>query len=657
MKKSGLCITAAVLCGVLSAGVCSNAFAAEENIASFALDQMIVTAQRSETKDLDTPASVTVITAKDIENSGVQTAYEIIEHQVGFTNNAYGPYGLEFGGSCSRTVLRGLDKGTLVMVNGAPINMLNYNNMTGIPVDSIEKIEIVRGAQSVLHGPEAFGGVVNIITKKGGGEKTKVSVKGGNYLKNYSINHAGENYTLAFSRDYFGDVDQANRIFNDTTKVWQLKDSTLNNFFTSFAPSEKVNIYYAHTDGDIKRDRMNRKGGEYNGTGTSYSYKDKRDNVSVRFNDEENQLSSVISYNYRKVDPKQGSIKNFEVGEMKASKYSNWKLQTMTFDLQKGWDLRDAADHLILGTTLSKEMVDDKSAYIGNIDGKYVYEPKSADRENAAIYASYKYAASDDLTFNVGMRGEHIDDVAEDQNVFLPEVSALYKISDTASWYVEAGRSFQMPALNQYFKPGRTDKLKPQKGWTYETGVKFIDDDKSLKVDLFHMDIDGKFDWYKVDGYDQKILMNSGKFKNTGLEAEFTHNVNDDFAYHLGGMYGDPKTKERGMDDYVQSDAKLQLTAGIDYRMGKLLTNLNYLYLGKRQMSYYTNNGSKAKAATADHRVPFRSVLNACFTYRPDTVNSLKLNLNNILDRNDTINKYENWGLPFNWTLEYEYTF
>ena len=107
---------------------------------------MVVTATRTEARELEVPAAVSVINAKEIENSGAKTAYEVIERQVGFTNNAYGPGGREFGGSSTRTVLRGLDKGTLVMVNGAPINMMNYNSMEGIPVEAVEKIEIVRGA-------------------------------------------------------------------------------------------------------------------------------------------------------------------------------------------------------------------------------------------------------------------------------------------------------------------------------------------------------------------------------------------------------------------------------------------------------------------------------------------------------------------------------
>ena len=193
---------------------------AEEPNQAFTLDPMVVTAQRMETRDLDTPAAVSVITDKEISNSGAKTAYEIIERQVGFTNNAYGPGGREFGGSSSRTVLRGLDKGTLVMVNGAPINMLNYNSMEGIPAESIEKIEIVRGAQSVLYGSEAFGGAINIITKKGGKGKSTLTVGAGNYDKKWSINQQGDNYTIYLSKDYYGDVKKTNKVFEESTRLW-----------------------------------------------------------------------------------------------------------------------------------------------------------------------------------------------------------------------------------------------------------------------------------------------------------------------------------------------------------------------------------------------------------------------------------------------------
>ena len=64
------------------------------------------------------------------------------------------------------------------------------------------------------------------------------------------------------------------------------------------------------------------------------------------------------------------------------------------------------------------------------------------------------------------------------------------------------------------------------------------------------------------------------------MEIEYKKHLSDQFSYNLGAAFSNPKTKEEGKDFYKQSDAKLQLTAGIDYTVGKLSSNLNFLYLG-----------------------------------------------------------------------------
>ena len=78
------------------------------------------------------------------------------------------PGGKDGGGHVSRVMIRGMDKGTLVLVNGAPINVNNYASTSGIPIEAVEKIEVIKGASSTLYGAEALAGVVNIITKRGG---------------------------------------------------------------------------------------------------------------------------------------------------------------------------------------------------------------------------------------------------------------------------------------------------------------------------------------------------------------------------------------------------------------------------------------------------------------------------------------------------------
>ena len=162
----------------------TTAYAEDPNQA-FTLDPMIVTAQRTETRDLDTPATTNIITEQNIKEAGYKNVFDAIEHQVGLTSTGYG------------------DAGTLVMVDGIPMNLKNYNSLDGIPIDMVQQIEIIKGAAGTLYGSEAMGGVVNVITKRPGG-KTQVKVKGtvGNYYKDYGVTYAGEKLIVTASKEY-----------------------------------------------------------------------------------------------------------------------------------------------------------------------------------------------------------------------------------------------------------------------------------------------------------------------------------------------------------------------------------------------------------------------------------------------------------------------
>ena len=115
---------------------------------------------------------------------------------------------------------RGLDKGTLVLVNGAPMNLLNYNAISNIPLDSIEKIEIVRGSNATLYGAEAMGGVINIITKKASGSaKTTISGTIGNYTDKWSVGHQNELFfQFIYDKDYYDEVNPQTRKFS----LWRI---------------------------------------------------------------------------------------------------------------------------------------------------------------------------------------------------------------------------------------------------------------------------------------------------------------------------------------------------------------------------------------------------------------------------------------------------
>ena len=86
-----------------------------------------------------------------------------------------------------------------------------------------------------------------------------------------------------------------------------------------------------------------------------------------------------------------------------------------------------------------------------------------------------------------------------------------------------------MPTVDAYFNnKAAVGGLKPEKGWTYETGVKkLIGDKSSLKFAVYHMDFDNKLGWSDKDPLTGlQYAINKGEFRNTGVEAEFARTVN-----------------------------------------------------------------------------------------------------------------------------------
>lgn len=154
---------------------------AEEPNQAFTLDPMVVTAQREEKRDVDTPASVAVLTQQQLVETGAANLFDALRLQNGITSYSYGAGGQAWGGMNGKILMRGADKGTVVMIDGAPINMNETYFLDTFPVESIERVEIVKGASSVLYGSEASGGVINIITKKS--MKNTIALTKGEYGK------------------------------------------------------------------------------------------------------------------------------------------------------------------------------------------------------------------------------------------------------------------------------------------------------------------------------------------------------------------------------------------------------------------------------------------------------------------------------------------
>jgi len=139
------------------------------------------------------PAKVTVITAEDIQKSGAKSVQEAMQ----WANNIV-MYDLVGNGFQQTIDLRGFNSqpvpSTSVFVDGQRINEPDFNtiNFDLIPFDTIERIEIIPGP-ATIYGKNAMGGVVNIITKRGGDKRqvTSEALLGSWGRQRYSINASG----------------------------------------------------------------------------------------------------------------------------------------------------------------------------------------------------------------------------------------------------------------------------------------------------------------------------------------------------------------------------------------------------------------------------------------------------------------------------------
>jgi iron complex outermembrane receptor protein len=167
------------------------------------MEEVVVTATRDKQETRKAPANVTVITAEEISKSGATTIVEVLDklESIQFRTSS---------GNFSQAYIdmRGFGGDnpygkTLVMLDGRRLNRTDMSsiNWLQMPVNNIERIEVVRGPGSVLYGDAAIGGVINIITKKGKGEpKFNASVLMGSYGLNNeraSVTGATDKWTYA----------------------------------------------------------------------------------------------------------------------------------------------------------------------------------------------------------------------------------------------------------------------------------------------------------------------------------------------------------------------------------------------------------------------------------------------------------------------------
>lgn len=187
--------------------------AAFPSFAQITLEETKVTASRFSESSTNLAFGVSMITAAEIKNSGVTTVNDAVSKLLGV------PARLDFFGSGNSALdLRGFgstaNSNQVIVLDGLRLNEGDLSSplLSGIAIDSVEKIEVLRGNGAVLYGEGATAGVIVITTKSGKGAQRASSAQLSAAVGSYGLRDASTSATLAgggFSLDITANQRQA----------------------------------------------------------------------------------------------------------------------------------------------------------------------------------------------------------------------------------------------------------------------------------------------------------------------------------------------------------------------------------------------------------------------------------------------------------------
>ena len=637
----------------------------DETLPTYSLGEVVVTATRTQKRDIDVPAATTVITAEDIKKSGAANASDALEKVNGFVYKSFGPNGAAMGAMTNEVNVRGLKGGALVLMNGNPIAWRGKYNLDQIPASQIERIEIVKGGGSVLYGSEAVAGVINIITKKK--STNEVHAGFGNYgQRSCGVTLGDDKFGFYYNYDKFGrrdkltytDYEQARLHAQMRTDIY---DIVKQNMGVTYRVNPRLDFQagYYETEGKYSRtvtavdNTHGPTAAQHIRIGEPYNrrkYETKQYITQLNYRD--SKWKGSLFFNTGTLEFKGPSYFNSRTGLRTPNGRYHTREKNMTYgiDMQRTWRVNPKST-AILGVDLMHERFADIPTDASTDNARY-------SRNNWGVFGQWEQRFDERNTGIFGLRETWTTGAARGQNYHNLSASAqwLHKLNRENSVYLNVSQSFVMPTFAQMYpnndRQMAAPDLRPQKGVNYEIGWKQKHNGHSWKAALFHMRVKDNITARvnRIGGRAEYQYTNED-FRNIGLELSNEIQGTHGFSYNWGLTWQNPQTKSsKKMLGWERTFGRIQLTGGVTYKKDKWTSSLSASYLADRVQS--------PSDAPAYRSKPYLlTTWNT--TYAPDENSELSLRIDNVLNRNDTTmhSGSEYYVAPINYLLSYSYRF
>lgn len=471
--------------------------------------EVIISATRTEQDILDVPGNVTVIDRATLEKSGAESVPDILRREAGIfvTNTTTNPegYSVEVRGFNNGG---GNGSGTLVMVDGRRVNEPSSSvaDWSFIPMDNIERIEVIRGPVSAAYGDNAMAGVIHIITRHPDQDGLRATARGrsGGYGTDAgSLLMEGKSGALSasvFLDDYETEAYRDRADFDAKTAELDVRYDL--GALGQASLKGGYSTTFRERPGDLSREQIeeDRRQAEPGSDENQDRARQRYIQAGLELNIGESVTASFLPYYRRRTD--RTSISDPFTAFSTDSETDVWGVDSQ---LQYDSHIFGRANRLIVGGDVMQEDVDNDSSFdlLDPETGEVIFSSPGSDRNRRWLWGLFlqnELTVLPDLLLSFGVRREEakydgrelISDTDIDirHSVWAPRAALTWRVREPVSAYVSYSRGFRFPNLDEAFGFfGFAPGLAPEISDSYETGIKVRTERLTLNASLYHMNV------------------------------------------------------------------------------------------------------------------------------------------------------------------------